>query len=767
LAYKVSAVVKAAQNARTNNKAESDRFIEEASLQRDSAVNEWYEKGGELVIKWIKEHYRTHSGDKLSWDEPFFCQFVLAFANPWLEKLIISKAAQVGWSEILIAFCAFSLSYLRSPIALGFEEQRKVFKMVGERIQIAFDKCEPLKELSRQSQQVYKRQDIDSKQSITIAGVPLELFYSKVQASKDDEQSASGLRSFTTRIACVDEFGLCSPGILDALAPRFGQSRWRTKPVRAGSTPAMEGGIVDTEVRKAKYIFQWKITCPTCNCTQFLDAFGNFLKPVEVTEDGVIEVRYVDKMGRPLKWFHYSENPPGVNDWQLQDRFRDEAIATAYIGCQDCEIELEKETLDAGEFVCTNTGVTLKELNRYTLENQEAVRETVAMHLPKLASWTFDPVERIRFMWTTKKPALSIQEMLGKAISLGGGKIALSQLQACVGLPVPFTRKPDIVVAGLDQGRYSHFLVITAFHFTDNPDKELAWMDGHAEVLDWREIADFSELEALSRKFNINAVGIDNEPEFNPAVNFALQHLPGQRPVYSRHCTANVRDRKAIPIFEPYLQRYGWAIAKFTEHGRGNLPSQPYLAEYTLFPLSDQSWNVRDLDKFFQEKLPNQVEFVLEDEFWEPGQVKAGHRFQVYLFDQVELKGEQWRRTLRKVKSTKNSSRVKGQEELVPVYLLDRTYGLDTVRDRIYRRKMHFPAHTTYDPKDNANLLHHFLTSDRLPGGWIEPPGAPDHFFHAACFADLCALIAQREPGMGGMSFTGIPVDQRRGGLSR
>jgi hypothetical protein len=96
LAYKVSAVVKAAQNARTSNKTESDRFIEEASLQRDTAVNEWYKKGGELAIAWIGEHYRTHSGDRLNWDEPFYYQFALAFTNPWFERLVISKQAQCG-----------------------------------------------------------------------------------------------------------------------------------------------------------------------------------------------------------------------------------------------------------------------------------------------------------------------------------------------------------------------------------------------------------------------------------------------------------------------------------------------------------------------------------------------------------------------------------------------------------------------------------------------------------------------------------------------
>lgn|GEM_PF-2450085 len=759
MAYKVSSVTKVAQNAKTSNKSESDKFIEETSSKRDLAVQEWYEKGGELFIAWVSKNYRTHSGEKLSWDEAFYYQFALVFANPWLERLIISKQAQCGYSEILIALCAFSLSYLRSPIALGFEAQRKMTKMAGERIQVAFDKCEPLKALSRESQRIYKRQDIDAKQSITVAGVPLELFYSKVEASKDDEQAASGLRSFTTRIACVDEFGLCGNGILDALAPRFGQSRWATKVIRAGSTPAMEGGLVDTEVRKAKYIFQWQVTCPTCNCTQFLDAFGNFLKAVEVTEDGITEIRYVDRMGRPLRWFHYSDNPPEVEDWQLQDHAKDEAIATAYIGCQDCEIELEKEALDAGEFVCTNTGMTLKDLNRHTLENQEAVREAVAMHLPKLASWTFDPVERIRFMWTTKRPALGIQEMLGKAISLGGGKIALSQLQACVGLPVPLEREADIVVAGLDVGKYSHWLTIAKYWFSDAQDPDFKWLDGRMEVVDWRQIGDFDELEYLAQKFNIDVIGMDSEPEWNNAVDFALKHLPGQRPLYSQFCTAKVTNPKAIPIFEPYLQRYGWKVAAFSEKGDRILPGSTYCAEYKLFPASGRSLDIKEVDRFFQSKLPGSIVFETEDEYWQPGQVKHGHRFQVYLFDQMKLKGDQWRRTLRKIKSTKNSSRVKGSENLAPVYVLDRTYGLDAVRDKIYRRLMHLPAGTTYNPKDNANLFVHLLSSDRLPDGtWLEPPGAPDHLFHSLCFSLVSAAIYQREPGMGGISFTGVPV---------
>jgi hypothetical protein len=58
------------------------------------------------------------------------------------SALLYQSRLNVGISEILIAQCAFSLSYLRSPVALGFEAQRKMTKMAGERIQVAFDKCE-------------------------------------------------------------------------------------------------------------------------------------------------------------------------------------------------------------------------------------------------------------------------------------------------------------------------------------------------------------------------------------------------------------------------------------------------------------------------------------------------------------------------------------------------------------------------------------------------------------------------------------------------
>jgi hypothetical protein len=120
----------------------------------------------------------------------------------------------------------------------------------------------------------------------------------------------------------------------------------------------------------------------------------------------------------------------------------------------------------------------LKELNCYTLENQEAVREAVAMHLPKLASWTFDATERIRFMWTTKRPALGIQGNAGEGISHGGGKLPYLNFRLALGYRLPFKTEAGYRCSlGWNQGRYSNWLIIVALYFTDNP-RQRAGVDG-------------------------------------------------------------------------------------------------------------------------------------------------------------------------------------------------------------------------------------------------------------------------------------------------
>lgn len=650
---KFNAFTTTARRRNPSNTKKRDDFGAELERQQRLAIETVYGRGGVVYLQWCKQLYKTHEGKRLKWNEPFFEEFFLLMGNLWFEVIFVEKPAQVGFSEALISFSLFFLAYLRLPFGLGFEQRTKLQQMVGKRVQPAFDYCSVVQELASQRQGATNREDIDSKETITIGGVALSLFYAGTQSQKKDGyQAPANLRSFTAFGVAADEWGLWPEGAIYVAMARMEQSPLPSKPIiRAGSTPGYEGSPTDAEMRRAKYLFQWHCDCPHCHQGQFIDPFGNLLRPTLLEEEGIAEEMFVSPIGRPLSWFHHSENPPGVADADLEGDDLQRAFDTAYVGCSFCAGELTFETMSLGEFRCVNTGISLLELERSATRRQTPIKESVGIRLPKLASVTFKAPERIRFQWYTKKPDDGIHQFLGKPFSLGGGKISLARLLACVGLAMPFQRKPDFVAAGIDQGRNANYCIVMEWYLGEQGDKDQQWMEAHTRIIYYEEFQTFERLDELARIYNIALFFVDNEPEFQLAAAYAMKHLP------------------------------------------------------------------------------------------ERGTLRAKTIGQVYLLDQVQLKGEQYKRTERDVQSTRKDTKI-------IVYSVDRTYAIDCVKWRIYRRRMHFPEEITYDPKDAGNLLHHYMTSDRTPDGrWVEPTGEPDHYLNAHSLCEIGVQLSAYEPG--------------------
>jgi hypothetical protein len=657
-----SQALKKSSRKRKRNALETQRLA-----AKRKAIALWYEKGGALFKNWTKKFYRTHDGEPLTWDDPWQHEFCLAFGNPWFARVVIEKAAQVGFTEFLIAFGAFYLAYLRLHFGLGFEADKKMMQMSAKRVQPAFRCCEAIQQIQQETKEaIGGGQDIDSRQTIMVGNVILSLFSAKFGSKDEEYQAPPSMRSFTAFGMGCDEWGLMPDGALDVGEARMARTPLRSSILRAGSTPSYEGASVDLEIRRATYLFQWHLTCPHCQTEQFLDPFGNFLRPVMVTEDGVEEERYISNIGHPLSWFHHKENPPGVPDADiilLDRKERQIYYDTAYVGCQCCSKELRWKDLTEGEFKCVNTGISLRELCVQTLDDQEVITETIALRLPKLASRSFRAAERIKFMFTTRKPDDGIHQFLGKPYSLGGGKISLTRLMSCVGLEVPLEAQTwqTVIVAGVDQGRNSNWAIVQKWYIPPYKNAGEAWNDSHVEVLAWEEIQGIEEgIDDLVRRHGITIVFLDNEPEFQSAAKYALSHPP--------------------------------------EGGKKRYET--------------------------------------------PGQV--------YLVDQMQLKGgEQFQRKPRKIQSTRKDT------EII-VYNIDRTYALDCVKWRIYKKRQHFPAGLYFDPKQQGNLFHHYLTSDRLPDGrWLEPQGQPDHWFSANSFCEIGMQLVPHEPGQKRFAFSG------------
>jgi hypothetical protein len=623
------------------NSSQMELFSKALIDARKKGVARWYSEGSAYPIAWIKKHYRMSGGDRLRWDEPFMEQYYTILACPWIERLIVTKPSQVGFTESLIAIASFLVCEICIPAAMGFEQEGKLRGTVAPRIQPSFDHIDPIKKRRLARWNITRRKDVDKQEKITVGGIELTFFSAHLPAANKEQRRASPkMSSFTAFVVLADEIELWAEGAIDIATERQSACTMPTKPFRAGSTPGVEGGIVDSQIKQSGMMFQWFVTCPHCGTRQNLDAFGNFLKPVMVESEGEgEEERFVDMTGRPYEWFCHDESD------------RQSMIDTAYIGCRHCEQELTWEAIKAGIFESGNK--TLTDFCREITQNKTPVIKPVAIDLPRLASSLFRPSERIYKLVYTSDPADQLQQGLGKTVSLGGGKISLKKLMDCVGRTAPGDRPHDLIVLGLDQGKAANWVQIQKWYLGREGDWERKWLEAFKEVIWTGQIHGFPSEDFL-REHQVNLIGMDNEPEIQLAADYARKHP---------HCKLSI----------------------------------------------DLSGDLKYHDMHMESGLG-----------------------QTFLFDQLKLKGEKFKISERDV-----------QGEKVPVYALHRSFGLDSVRTRIYRGQQGLPSGSTYDPGDDLNLIYHYLTSDRrMDGQWVQVPGAPDHLFHADNFAEMAVLAA-------------------------
>lgn len=499
------------------------RYSTEVQRQKEAGTRAWYEHGGQMFLKWSKEDYRTHTGQLMHWKEPYLEELCLLFGNPWIPDLFLEKGSQMGFTELCVSLSAFCLVRLRSPVGFGVEQASKLTDLIGPRFQTAYDQIEAVQVMRKQYSNFVGRKDIDTKmRRITVGGVQMTAFYLKVEGSNASggtgRQAPSGVSSFPADVIIIDEIELCPSNAVDIAKARQNACELPTKVFRGGSTPGGAGGTLDMQLKASKHLFQWRIKCPHCGEEQFIHPFGNLLKGVEIEEDGLKEVRFVDPVGRPYDWFAHDRTT-------FETR-----IDTAYAGCAACEHELSFEDMKGGFYACIKTGITLLELEAQTVRDQEPVKGKVSARYPKLASYLFNARERIYDLCFTLNPADSLQQGLGVTVSLGGGRISMERLVRCVGLARPEKfKKLSFTAMGVDQGHAANIVMIQRWYLAVEHDEDYAkqWRFAFKEVV-WHGMVSggFKSLDALIEDWEVDVVGIDNEPEVNKAADYAREHPP-------------------------------------------------------------------------------------------------------------------------------------------------------------------------------------------------------------------------------------------------
>lgn len=626
-------------------------FSDQLQIKQAQAITDWYRIGGEFFLEWVKAEYRTWDGHKMQFEDPFFEELILAIGNPWISKLVVQKGAQMGWTETCIALKAWLLTKIRIPCAFGVEQSNKLRDLVGPRFQLAFDKNLEMQKLINETKTITGRADIDTKdRNVTVAGVPLTFFYCKTAASArknkqtgDTREASSALSSFTSFFTTIDEGELIPIEVIEVLDSRSEGSFLPTRPVRVGSTPGGVGGTIDSLQKDAEFIFQWTITCPGCGKAQFLNPKGNLFKPVIENRDGRLITLYFDRTGRPMKWLSSAPESATIK----------QKIQSAYIGCKYCSNCFSTEVLKSGafyqnrdvhDFESDEVGISLRNFMSDLTASQLPATGAVFIYLPKLASRFFNVVSKVGKLITNHNTAVVLQEEFGLVSEESGGQIAVDALKNCIGLGAPEwvgDRKPNYVVAGIDQGNSAHWLLIEEWYFKDIPKNtdhwEEAWLDAYVKVVAWKRIAGLKEaVDEAIQEYGIDLIGCDLKPEVTEASDLSRRH-PIQR------------DTKG----------------------------------------------------------------------------------QVFLFRECNLeRGEKFKEKTTVV-----------QLEEIQVTDLHRSFGMDSVRNRIYRHQFSVPQDFVYSQQSD-NFLYHLSTSERLDNSsWLEPAGSPDHGHHCASFCEAVVFI--------------------------
>ena len=268
---------------------------------------------------------------------------------------------------------------------------------------------------------------------------------------------------------------------------------------------------------------------------------------------------------------------------------------------------------------------------------------SVFLYLPKLASRFFNVVSKVNKLLKNHNTAVVLQEEFGLVSEESGGRIAVDSLKNCIGLAAPSwvgDRKPDLIVAGIDQGNSAHWLLVEEWYFPSIPDDpeqwEAVWLEAYVKVIAWKRIAGLKEaVDEAIVEYGIDLIGCDLKPEVTEASDLSRRH-----PIE--------RDTKG----------------------------------------------------------------------------------QVFLFRECNLeRGEKFK---------EKTTVVQLQE--IEVTDLHRSFGMDAVRNRIYRYQFSVPSDFTY-AQQSDNFLYHLSTSERLDdSSWLEPPGSPDHGHHCASFCEAVAF---------------------------
>lgn len=346
---------------------------------------------------------------------------------------------------------------------------------------------------------------------------------SKAALNTKDGGAAAGsaVVSVTADVLFREEKSQYPIGTGDPLLRRIDASIVPTKPIRDLGTHGSGSGI-EVDIAKCKYYFYPHFRCGKCDRVSPLDPKGCLLKPIKYADSLGREISsHLSQTGRPVAWHCTEEN---------------NQVESAYFGCPHCGAEIpDSDRLNAW-YQCLNTNITLRNYLDSSDRLNERSRQKVGISISPLLRQTDHSlaVEIVQLGLETANTEDWQQQVLGHPSVIYGNRITIEFIKAALYAPKP-DRKPDYIVAGIDQGRGEDWLMIVGIYLpetTDNPshkriDKEEGFERHGYKVDEMTDIIRFeksrrvilfggdvmrSQIPDLLEEYEVNYGLMDNEP---------------------------------------------------------------------------------------------------------------------------------------------------------------------------------------------------------------------------------------------------------------
>ena len=470
--------------------------------KRDDFIQEKWQSGGHGFLERVKKYGHTEDGS-------------LLVIDPWLEELLeLLGDFRVGHT---VTIACSQLSKSLSHVLLACDTQtsgRLVFAYVFDKKQ-SLSNAQPtqfkpcldhwIAAMVPDGVSFNRDRDVMSQTRHMVGGVNSIFTYASTsdqtqRGAQGKSAVGSAAASFKTDVIFYEERSQWPVGASDVFYRRLDYYRIDSKPVRELGTPGSGLGI-EMEIKGADHHFYPHFKCDECGTVSPLDPFGCLLKPFSRTDSfGQLSEAYVSESNRPVVWFHKDEANP---------------VESAYFGCPNCGEEIGESTRLGARFQCRNTGVTLRKFLDGLPEGIPEKRYKCVIHYGPLMRRTKINLaaDLIRNGLEMTDASDWIQQGLGHPSEAGTSALTIPILTRAINAP-PASRKPELRVAGIDQGRNGFWVTIGDISLP------LGWEDKPVEMVVDRAIRQIyyaeevpmNQVESIMKRENVMIGCIDNEP---------------------------------------------------------------------------------------------------------------------------------------------------------------------------------------------------------------------------------------------------------------